>query len=239
MSNLIISNQAISQHNGFYSLNDLHRASGQADKHKPTFFLRNDQTKELIAEIESENQIAYDTVVGKGKKQGTYACRELVYAYAMWISAKFHLMVIRAFDAMNTGAIPVLGQSPRAVISVEQQAQIQKAVRQKCQSNSTHYQTVYTALKDKFGVPSYKDILASDFESALAFIVGFEFAPAFNLAFVKNVLADNAHQNQKAQLAIDGIIDQIKALIDHTEELQTRLNLQDRLIGALSRQLIP
>ncbi|OOR85867.1 hypothetical protein B0181_11865, partial [Moraxella caviae] len=109
--NLIISNQTISQHNGFFSLNDLHKSAGGEDKYRPTFFMRNQQTQDLIAEIESEGKIAYDTVKGgdiKTVRQGTYACRELVYAYAMWISAKFHLMVIRAFDALNTGAIPVL-----------------------------------------------------------------------------------------------------------------------------------
>ena len=96
--NLIISNQAISQHNGLYSLNDLHKASGGAKKHEPYQFMRNQETKELIAEIESEKQIAYETVIGKGKNQGTYVCKELVYRYAMWISPKFSLMVIRTFD---------------------------------------------------------------------------------------------------------------------------------------------
>ena len=96
--NLIISNQAISQHNGLYSLNDLHKASGGAKKHEPYQFMRNQETKELITEIESEKQIAYETVIGKGKNQGTYVCKELVYRYAMWISPKFSLMVIRTFD---------------------------------------------------------------------------------------------------------------------------------------------
>jgi hypothetical protein len=112
--NLIISNQAISTHNGLYSLNDLHKVSGGAKKHEPYQFMRNQETKELIAEIESEKQIAYHTVKGgntKTTKQGTFVCRELVYAYAMWISPKFHLMVIRAFDRMTKGEhIPCLSK---------------------------------------------------------------------------------------------------------------------------------
>lgn len=121
--NLIISipTQAdfiINQVNGLYSLNDLHKASGSEEKHKPFRFLRNQQTQELIAEIESENAIAYHTVVGKGKQQGTYVCRELVYAYAMWISAKFHLMVIRAFDRMTKGEhIPCIGKPQSNTLS--------------------------------------------------------------------------------------------------------------------------
>ena len=39
--NLIISNQAISTHNGLYSLNDLHKVSGGAKKHEPYQFMRN------------------------------------------------------------------------------------------------------------------------------------------------------------------------------------------------------
>ncbi|MGI2874093.1 KilA-N domain-containing protein [Vibrio fluvialis] len=102
MANLTILSKDIRTLNGLYSLNDLHKASGSASKHQPSFFLRNVQTKELIEEINrsANSQIACETFRG-GCKQGTWVCKELVYFYAMWISAKFHLQVIRAFDALT------------------------------------------------------------------------------------------------------------------------------------------
>jgi len=41
-------------------------------------------------------------VVNGGPLRGTYACKQLVYAYAMWISPKFHIQVIRAYDSLIT-----------------------------------------------------------------------------------------------------------------------------------------
>ena len=37
------------------------------------------------------------------KIKGTFACRELVYSYAMWISPNFIFRVVRAFDALVSG----------------------------------------------------------------------------------------------------------------------------------------
>lgn len=91
---------AIRQLNDLFCLNDLHKAAGGEVKHKPSFFLRLDQTQALVAEIQqvADSQLALKVVHG-GKERGTYACRELVIAYAAWISAAFHLKVIRVFLA--------------------------------------------------------------------------------------------------------------------------------------------
>ena len=96
---LIIGASEIRQIDGLYSLNDLHKASGNFPKHQPAFFLRNEQTQALIDELSSANLQTLKKVVGKGKEQGTYACKELVIAYAAWISPAFHLKVIRVFLA--------------------------------------------------------------------------------------------------------------------------------------------
>ena len=100
MSNLQILSQSIRTFENLYALNDLHIASGGKSKHQPSNFVRLDTTKALIAEIEKNNQHALKIIRG-GNFQGTYACEELVIAYAMWISPKFHLIVLRAFLAMH------------------------------------------------------------------------------------------------------------------------------------------
>ncbi|WP_052399138.1 KilA-N domain-containing protein [Candidatus Francisella endociliophora] len=99
MKDLIINNIQVKQLDNLYCLNDFHKLSGGFDKHKPANFMRLDQTKDLIAEINrsSDMSIAFKTKKG-GSNQGTFVCKELIYSYAMWISAKFQLFVIRTFD---------------------------------------------------------------------------------------------------------------------------------------------
>lgn len=96
--NITILNTAIKQDKkGLFCINDVHKAAGGKNKHKPSYWLSNQLTKELIAEISSDGGIPLSVVRG-GLNQGTYVCKELVYAYAIWINAKFHLHVIRTFD---------------------------------------------------------------------------------------------------------------------------------------------
>lgn len=100
MTHLTILSKEIRTLNGLYSLNDLHKASGNLNKHRPKYWLDNEQTKALINEI-TKDGISPLNVKHGGLNSGTWVCKELVYAYAMWISAKFHLQVIRAFDAQH------------------------------------------------------------------------------------------------------------------------------------------
>ena len=105
MSNLTILKTSIRQSDNLYSLNDLHLASGNDPKHRPTYFVKNQQTQDLVNEIERcENSHIAIKVVKGGRNpelQGTWVCEELVLSYAMWISPKFHLIVLRAFLAMQ------------------------------------------------------------------------------------------------------------------------------------------
>ena len=104
MSNLTVLKTSIRDLDGLYSLNDLHKASGNDPKHRPNQFVRLDITQDLINEIQGENstaQICALRSINGGANRGTYACEELILSYAMWISPKFHLIVLRAFLAMQ------------------------------------------------------------------------------------------------------------------------------------------
>lgn len=125
MTNLVISNISVNLNKGLYSLNDLHKASGGADKDQPHKFMRLESTKALIEEISNEINRSPETAsvpveVINGDGGGTFVCKELVYAYAMWISPAFNLKVIRAFDAMSnktklTPAETLLGMAQQLV----------------------------------------------------------------------------------------------------------------------------
>nr|WP_225578842.1 KilA-N domain-containing protein [Novacetimonas hansenii] len=104
---------------GRYCLNDCHRAAGGIAKDAPAQWLRTDSARKLVAELETMQNCTVSETAGKpvemttGRNGGTYAVKELVYAYAMWISPAFHLKVIRAFDALVTGRIPE--QKPKRI----------------------------------------------------------------------------------------------------------------------------
>lgn len=88
---------------GRFCLNDLHKASGGEKRHQVSDWMRQSTTGELVVEISNSGISRSKPIEAKaGRYGGTYAVKELVYAYAMWVSPKFHLAVIRAYDQMVT-----------------------------------------------------------------------------------------------------------------------------------------
>lgn len=172
MSNLAILNTSIRTHESLFSLNDLHKASGGAEKHRPSLFIRLDTTQDLISEIQKEvksTDLIFKTTGGRGLR-GTYACEELVLSYAMWISPKFHLVVLRAFLNLHKNSTALLPST----ITPEQQQAIQSAVQQAHHRTGLHWQEIYRQLKSAFKVAKYDQIPQSQFGNAMAFIMNLQ-----------------------------------------------------------------
>lgn len=107
MNALVIANRSIrTDADGRYNLGDLHIAAGSEPRHRPSRWLANQKTQELVWEIETKAGKPALSIRKGGRHAGSFVCRELVYAYAMWISPAFQLKVIEAYDAMVAGAQP-------------------------------------------------------------------------------------------------------------------------------------
>ncbi len=115
---IVICNTPIRQdEEGRFCLNDFHKAAGGEKRYQPSNWLRMQQTQDLVYElavpqIRGTDKIKHldpvNTVRSFFVDQGSYVVKELVYAYAMWISPAFHLQVIRAYDALVTGRHPAV-----------------------------------------------------------------------------------------------------------------------------------
>ena len=173
---LTIAGTAVRQMNGLYSLNDLHKASGAEAKHQPGYFMRRDETQALIAEVDispdseglANSAKSQSIQIKEGRGGGTYACKELVIAYAAWISAAFHLKVIRVFlDAVQPAAPavdytrinPAQKQDLREIVQAIVDAGIQK-----------HAET-WARFQKKFRVNKYEELPATVYEEARTYLI--------------------------------------------------------------------
>lgn len=93
---------------GRFSLNDFHRAAGGEDRHSPNRWTRTDSYAGLVSVLTPDLAFAPSKVKRGGSSPGPYVCKELVYSYAMWISAEFHIHVIRTFDSVSAGQIELV-----------------------------------------------------------------------------------------------------------------------------------
>lgn len=169
---LAIGDITVRQHNGLFSLNDLHKASGGNPSQRPGNFLQIDQTKALVAEIETAGIPAVSTK--EGRNGGTYACRELVIAYAAWISAAFHLKVIRVFLAVTAPQPMPYTVQPSDTLSEPQQTALRELLESNVKRLPQEKQAAammkgWSKLKSHFKVP-YRQIPASEFTEALSII---------------------------------------------------------------------
>lgn len=155
-----VANVSVRQFDNLYSLNDLHKASGGEPRHKPSNWLANKQTADLIAEIE----IAGIPAIQKKQGLGTFVCKELVVHYGMWISPTFSLKVIRAFLDTQEEA----SASPKT--TADERTGLRQAVSALVGKCGIDYGSAYSMVHQRFGVAHIDQIAAPLLPSAIAYV---------------------------------------------------------------------
>lgn len=83
------------------NLNDMHQASGSRRAKEPSKFMRMKDTREYIAELNTQNLGHFQSL--RGSKGGTWVCKYIAYKYASWIDKKFEVGVMKTLDAYFSG----------------------------------------------------------------------------------------------------------------------------------------
>ncbi len=99
---------------GRYNLNAIHKASGFGANKAPAQWLRTQQAKSFIQDIEVQKCILPVKIINGGTSPGTFAIKPLAIAYAAWIGGiKFVSRVMLSIDdafnilrALNEFEIP-------------------------------------------------------------------------------------------------------------------------------------
>ena len=159
-----VANVSVRQFDNLYSLNDLHKASGGEARHKPSNWLQNKQTADLIAEIE----IAGIPAIQKKQGLGTFVSKELVVHYGMWISPAFSLKVIRAFlDTQED-----VSGSPKleTQTTIDERRGLVDAVKLLASRCGIDYSAAYRMVHQRFGVAHIDQIAAPLLPAAVAYV---------------------------------------------------------------------
>jgi hypothetical protein len=154
---------------GRYSINDLHKAAGNERRHEPKNWLNIQQTAELIEEIKNTGiSVIIPIHTQRGRKGGTYVCKELVYAYAMWVSAAFALKVIRAYDALVSGNTNEAVRIAKTTVS--ERTPLRDAVNMLVGKKGLRYDDAYNMVHQRFGVESIDELSIDQIPQAVEYI---------------------------------------------------------------------
>ena len=86
------------------------------------------------------------------------------------------------FERMEKALHPTCPVSATLTIDAAQQLAVKKAVARRAKNVAVHYQTLYSALYDRFQIPRYTELLRSDFDDAIRFIETCEIRPQIEAA---------------------------------------------------------
>lgn len=164
MNAISVANVAIRQFDNLYSLNDLHRAAGGLEKNKPANWLRNQQTADLIAELEK----AQIRAIQKKQKLGTFVSKELVVHYGMWISPAFSLKVIRAF--LDTQEAVSGSPKLETQTTIDERRGLVDAVKAFAIRRNLDFPTAYRMVHQRFGVAAIEDLPREKLPDAVQYV---------------------------------------------------------------------
>ena len=159
-----VANVAIRQFDNLYSLNDLHRAAGGENRHKPSLWANNNQTLDLISEIEKAGIPA----IQKKQGLGTFVSKELVVHYGMWISPAFSLKVIRAF--LDTQEAVSGSPKIETQTTIDERRGLVDAVKLLVARCGIDYSAAYRMVHQRFGVAHIDQIAAPLLPAAVAYV---------------------------------------------------------------------
>ena len=164
MNAISVANVAIRQFDNLYSLNDLHKAAGGENRHKPSLWANNNQTLDLIAEIEKAGIPA----IQKKQGLGTFVSKELVVHYGMWMSPAFSLKVIRAF--LDTQGDVSGSPKLETQTTIDERRGLVDAVKLLVVRCGIDYSAAYRMVHQRFGVAHIDQIAAPLLPAAVAYV---------------------------------------------------------------------
>ena len=104
MKNLMLCDQTVRvDDDGFVSLTDMWKASGEANRSRPKYFLKNEQTESFLLALHTKGGIPPLKKIRGGKTPGTWAHKLVAYKYAGWIDPEFEVGVYKVLDAYFSG----------------------------------------------------------------------------------------------------------------------------------------